>query len=154
MARDSFSEGEYPDLFRSSLAATQFFNKYCTAEEVSDSMFTKFNENISDCNYFKVDAFTWDNAIDDTLILLHVNIRSLHKNFDSLHELIVSLHFTPHIIFVSEARIKNQTLANLFLPKYSFVHVNSITNSGGVAAYIHDRPVATGGGHRGSRPPL
>ena len=53
MARDSPSEGEHPDLFRSSLAATQFFNKYCTAEEVSNSMFTKFNENISDHNLFQ-----------------------------------------------------------------------------------------------------
>ena len=49
-----------------------------------------------------------------------------------------SLHLTPHIIFVLESRIKNQTLANLPLPNYSFVHVDSITNSGGVAAYIHE----------------
>ena len=137
MARDSPSEGELPDLFRSSLVATQFFNKYCTAEEVGDSMFTKFNENISNCSYFKVDALTWDNEVDDTLTLMHVNIRSLHKNVDSWHELIVTLHFTLHIIFVSESRIKNQTSANLSLPNYSFVHVASITNSGGVAAYIH-----------------
>ena len=138
MARDSLSEGEHPDLFWSSLAATQFFNKYCTAVEVSDSMFTKFNENISDCNYFKVDALTWVNEVDDTLIFMHVSIQFLPKNFDSLHELIVSLHFTLLIVFVSESRIKNQTLANLSLPNYSFVHVDSITNSGGVAVYIHE----------------
>ena len=112
MARDSPCEGEHPDLFQASLAATQFFNKYYTAEEVSDSMFTKFNENISDCNYFKVDALTWDNEVNYTLILMHVNIRSLHENLDSLHQLIASLHFTPLIIFVSESRIKKQTLAN------------------------------------------
>ena len=73
---------------------------------------------------------------DDALILLHVNIRSLQKNFDLLCELITLLNFTPHIICITETPIKDHPLINVLIPKYSFVHVNSTSNAGGVAACL------------------
>ena len=71
-------------------------------------------------------------------MLLHVNVQSLDKNYDILYELIESLQTLPHVICITETHIKNQLLSNLDLPNYSFVHVNSTTNAGGVAMYISD----------------
>ena len=71
-------------------------------------------------------------------MLLHVNVQSLHKNYDILYELIESLQTLPHAICITKTHIKNQLLSNLDLPNYSFVHVNSTTNAGGVAMYISD----------------
>ena len=62
----------------------------------------------------------------------------MHKNYDILHELIESLQTLPHVICITETRIKNQPLSNLDLPNYSFVHVNSTTNARGAAMYITD----------------
>ena len=49
-------------------------------------------------------------------MLLYVNVRSLRKNYDILYELIESLQILPHVICITETRIKNQPLSNLDLP--------------------------------------
>ena len=64
-------------------------------------------------------------------------IRSLHKNFDLLYEFIQSLQFIPQIICITETRIKDQPQINVSIPNYGFAHVNSKSNAGGVAMYIH-----------------
>ena len=74
---------------------------------------------------------------DDALILMHVNIRSLHMNFDLLYEFIQSLQFIPQIICITETRIKFQPQINVSIPNYGFAHVNSNSNAGSVAMYIH-----------------
>ena len=71
-------------------------------------------------------------------MLLHVNVRSLHKNYDLFYKLIESLQTLPHVICITETRIKNQALSNLEVPNYNFVHVNSTTNAGGAAMHISD----------------
>ena len=70
-----------------------------------------------------------------TLILLHIKVRSLNKNSD-LFEFIESLNFLLHVICLSETRIKMDPLINIELTNYSFVHVKSKSNAGGVAIYI------------------
>ena len=60
----------------------------------------------------------------------------LCKNYDLFYELIESLQILPHVICITEIRIKNQPQSNLDLPNYSFVHVNSTTNVGG-AMYVY-----------------
>ena len=69
-------------------------------------------------------------------MLLHVNVRSLHKNYKLLYELIEDVKILPHVICITETCIKNQPLSSLDLPNYSFVHVNTTTNAGGVAMNI------------------
>ena len=71
-------------------------------------------------------------------MLLHVNVRLLHKNYELLYELIKALQILPHVICITETRIKNQSLSNLDISNYSFVHANTTTNAGGVAMYISD----------------
>ena len=70
---------------------------------------------------------------------MHLNIRSFHKNYDALYNLLQSLKFSPDLLCLTETRIRDQPLFNISLPGYSFVHVNSKTAAGGVAAYISNR---------------
>jgi len=65
-------------------------------------------------------------------MLLRVNVRSLHKNFDLLYEFIESLNLLPHVICLTETKIKKESLTNIELMNYSFVHANSNINAGGV----------------------
>ena len=71
-----------------------------------------------------------------SLILMHINIRSLNKNFDSLYNLLSFLKFSSSIVAISETRLKNLPLTNIFISDYRFVHVDSEINANGVAAYI------------------
>ena len=68
---------------------------------------------------------------------MHVNIRSLNENFDLLYEFVQSLQFIPQIICITETRIKYQLQINVSIPNYGFAHVNSNSNVGSVAMYIH-----------------
>ena len=56
--------------------------------------------------------------------------------YDLFYKLIESLQILPHVICITKTRIENQTLSNLDLPNYSFVHVSSTTNAGGAAINI------------------
>jgi len=42
----------------------------------------------------------------------------------------------PDILCLSETRIKEKPLKNIFIPGYQFIHENCPTNAGGVAMYI------------------
>ena len=67
---------------------------------------------------------------------MHINIRSPKKNFDNFYNLLSSFKFSSSIVAISEARLKNLPLTNISIPGYSFVHVDSESNAGGMAAYI------------------
>ena len=67
--------------------------------------------------------------------MLNINVCSLNKNFD-LCEFIESMSFLPHVICLSETCLKKDPLNNIKLTNYSFVHVNSKSNAGGVAIYV------------------
>ena len=118
----------------SSQAAPQ---NHIDQEELCDNLFKSLTCNIKTCKYFDADCQFINSGSGNALMLMHINIRSLHKNFDLLHEFISMLNFIPHIICISETRIKKHPLINVNLMNYSFLHVDSATNARGVAMYIH-----------------
>ena len=67
----------------------------------------------------------------NSLIPVHLNIRSLFKHFDSLCLFLQSLPFKPAMICLTETRVKDQPLAKINLSNYSFVHTQSHSNAGG-----------------------
>ena len=48
-----------------------------------------------------------------------------------------NLKFIPQIICITETRIKYQPQINVSIPNYGFAHVNSNSNGGVIAVYIH-----------------
>ena len=73
---------------------------------------------------------------NNSLTILHLNIRSLNKNFDKLHEFLVSIRIRIDVICLTETRIKNDPLVYITIPQYKFCHVDSRTSFGGVAVYV------------------
>ena len=76
-------------------------------------------------------------AKNTSLLMLHMNIVSLQKKFDSLYKITSQLWNAPHIICLSESRLKTSTgiTTNISLPGYKFLHYNTPTNDGGSAIY-------------------
>ena len=94
--------------------------------EMCDQILNLITSNIADCDYKDF----YDNSLNlwsgnDSLILVHLNIRSLHKNFDNLHEFVSLLPFKPDVICLSESRI-NQSLKNIQLQGYNFLNANLV----------------------------
>jgi len=46
---------------------------------------------------------------------------------------------SPHIIFISETKIRSQSITNINLSNFDFVYANSPTNFGGVGIYINKK---------------
>ena len=125
--------GELQDFLCPTQAATHLFRNQ---DALTDNLFNNSTNKIKNCEYID-NTFKFLNAeFKDSLILLHINIRSLHKNFDLFYEVIESLNFLQHVICLSETRTKKDPLINIELSNYSFVHVNSKSNAGEVAIYI------------------
>ena len=135
MALASFDDGDLQDFLCLSRAATTFFRDQ---DKLTDNIFSDLTSKIRKCEYLDSSCKTLNPEPKNTLLLLYVNVRSLHKNFDLFYEFIDSLNQPPHIICLSETRIKHEPLINIELNNYSFIHANSKTNAGGVAMYIHD----------------
>ena len=81
--------------------------------KMCDQIFNLITFSVADCDYIDF----YDNSsnlwnCNDSLILVHLNIRSLHKNFDKFHEFVSLLPFKPDVMRLSEARI-NQPLKNI-----------------------------------------
>ena len=62
---------------------------------------------------------------NNSLTILHLNIKSLNKNFDELYEFLVSFRLRPDVMCLTETRIKNDPLVNITIPQYKFFHVDS-----------------------------
>ena len=75
---------------------------------------------------------------DSKLFLLHLNIRSLSKNFDNLIKFLTNVPLRPHIISLTETKIKDMSLVNITISGYTFLHVNSVSNFGGMGIYVSD----------------
>ena len=132
-----FTEDEESLLdFLDSCRAASF--KQSNQTDLCDGLLGDLTSNTRNCKYYNLECKILKTKSINTLMLLHVNVRSLHKNYDILYELIESLQTLPHIICITETRIKNQPLSNLDLLNYSFDHVNSTTNAGGAAMHISD----------------
>ena len=110
----------------------------CNQIDLCDGLLGDLISNIRNCKYYSIDYNIFKTKIVNALMPLHVNVRSLHKNYDLFYELIEALQILFHVICITKPRIKNQPLSNLDLPNYSFVHVNTTTNAGGVAMDITD----------------
>ena len=70
--------------------------------------------------------------------IFHCNIRSLEKNKSLLHDILSTVKTMLDIIEISETKINENTSANLNIPGYAFVNINSKTQAGGVALYVSD----------------
>ena len=66
--------------------------------------------------------------------IFHCYIRSLEKNKSLLHDFLTTVKTMPDIIAISESKINENTSANLNIPGYAFVNINS--KAGGVALYV------------------
>ena len=108
-----------------------------TSFNLSEKTFSTIFQNIQKCEYADVKAAHLNSQMNN-LTLFHLNIRSLQKNFNDLHELLCNLSEPPHIICLSETKIKHNTLLNLSISGYKFLNVNSLTNAGGVGVFISD----------------
>jgi len=64
-------------------------------------------------------------------ILLHLNLNSLQVHIDEPIELIQAI-----IIFMSEARLRDEQIIDINIPGYSFMHNPSPTQAGGVGIYV------------------
>ena len=112
-------------------------SQFDTNFDLSDKTFSAIFQNIKPCKYITANSIC-SNDINDSLLLLQLNIRSLQKNLDDLCEFISGFSKQPYIICISETKIKNSTgaLINISISGYEFVNVNSFTNAGGVGVYI------------------
>jgi len=111
---------ELIDFLDPSLAAIQQNNDH--SFDHCDNMFNSMFTCISTCKYFDMNSKLFNNSRNsNSLILLHLNIRSLLKNFDLLYEFLESLTVSPDIICLTETRIKNCPLININIPNYRFM---------------------------------
>ena len=124
------------DFILSSQAATPCSHFNLENENICDEMYRQMSSKIENCKFLD----NLSNCVqqsENSLKLVHLNIRSLTKNFDALREFISSLSFTSDLVCLTETRIKDQPLANITIPAgYSFAHFNLLSSAGGVAIYI------------------
>ena len=96
-------------------------------------------QKIIEWNYFDVsylnlpDRNLAENS-QQTLTLLHVNLRSINnfQNFDAFKEFLTDLSFSPDIECVSKTRLKGEPLINISIPNYKFAHADSIQRRAGL----------------------
>ena len=90
-----------------------------TSFNLSEKTFSTTFQNIQKCEYADVKT-AYLNSQMNNLTLFHISIRSLQKNFNDLHEFLCNLSEPPHIICLSETKIKHDTLLNLSIFGYKF----------------------------------
>ena len=102
---------ELNEFLDSSQAAALRSNDY-SPRELCDNLLNSITTNIKICKYTDPTASSLKFDDNRSLILLHVNIRSLHKIFDSLYEFLVTLSFSPDItcLTLTETRLKGKAL--------------------------------------------
>ena len=88
------------------------------------------------CSVKKSGKIFYDASKQKGFSIFHCNIRSLEKNKALLHDILSTVKSVPDIIAISETKINENTSANLNIPGYAFVNVNSKTRAGGVGMYV------------------
>ena len=78
--------------------------------DVSVKAFSAIFENIQPWRYSNANTFPTETTTctKDGLLLLHLNKGSLAKNYDSLVAFLSSLAFQPHIIALTETKIRDK----------------------------------------------
>ena len=138
---DSLQES-YPDFLLSGHAPTVYFNNFkndAANDELCDVAFDNLTERIGTRDCMDCDDFPQLPNSCDSLTIYHFNILLLHANFDKLENFLTSISLQPDIIGLSETRIKDEPLINICIPGYRCVHVDSLSNAGGVAAYVSNK---------------
>ena len=98
------------------------------------------NQHLSSCKYYYPDHHIFSSRPQNSLFLLHLNVRSLNKNFSSFKEILEIFPNSPEIICISETWLKADLIKNLSIPDYTFHHSPAVvTNAGGVAMYISNK---------------
>lgn len=77
-----------------------------------------------------------ENMGRNALSPFHCNVRSLPKNLTLVNDLIYSLSFKPDILAVTETRLNANTVVNVDLLGYNFIHMDSPTAAGGTGIYV------------------
>ena len=108
------------DTTRSTLVSSQacldnLFNSFDLCEETFSSIFL----NVKSCQYLNPSCLLI-HCNNNKLILLQLNMRLLRKNYDNLHTFLSDLPCKPHIIFISETKIKDKHLTFIHYPDTFF----------------------------------
>ena len=83
-------------------------------------------DNIGTCEYFDLSDIP-EISSKNELFLTHLNIRSLLKNFDDLCQFLCQLPVIPHAICLSETKIKDMPLINIYIFTRIFIHACELT---------------------------
>ena len=132
MAQELSCDRELSEALRTSQAADLF-------NQLSELRYQIFNSMTNDViNYRYLDIY--DKTLNlqndcNSLILMHLNIRSLQKNYDDLYDLVALLSFQPDVVCLSESRI-NQPLKSIQLHGYNFINAKPNKQAGGTAIYV------------------
>jgi len=119
-----------------SVSYPRFKRKYSTNSfDLTDTLFSSHAKNVKVCDYYNIDSLLF-NTDSNSLIIIHVNVRSLNKNFDLFFEFLESFPSSPDIIYLSMTRIWRNPLVNVDIPGYNSIFKNSLTNAGSVPVYI------------------
>jgi len=73
------------------------------------------------------------------LSYFHFNVRSLAKNKYKIDTFFSMCNVSPDFIAILETKLKSKCCTNIQIPNYNFVHVDSLTNAGGVGLYVNKR---------------
>ena len=134
MALDVSCDGELSGP-RNANQATEQNLTVSETEELCYKIYESFSTNILKRHYFDISKNNQITMKDNnSLSIVHLNIRSLDKNFDKLYDFLLCLPFTHDVLCLSASCIKRQALINL--SGYSFVNVDPVGNAGGVAMYV------------------
>ena len=83
-------------------------SKHIDIEDVCDDRYRVILDKIHRCTYLEENCNPnlTCKFFENSLILMHINIRSLNKYFDNLYNLLSSLKFSSLIVAISETRLK------------------------------------------------
>ena len=82
------------------------------------------SNNFEYSNYYDVTEMKkiFTKSSQNDLSIFHFNARSLKKNKEKIEKLLNEIGYLPDIIAISESKIKTNTVDNMSLAQYSFLH--------------------------------
>ena len=92
---------------------------------ITDVAFSTLFHNIKPCEYLSPSSFP---AVcnNGQLFLLHLNIRFSAKNDDNLADFLSKFTIQPHLIALTETKIKDKPLVNISIRGYTFFMLTQI----------------------------
>lgn len=94
-----------------------------------------FYNNNNSCEYYTDDQLYMNIKMDNTLLIIHFNSRSLYKNFYKIKEYLSKLH-KFNIIVTSETRLDNDKVSDIGLEGYELFTMNRVNKKGGGLPYM------------------